>query len=48
MLMKNSSDNIGNRTCNIPAYSTMPQQTVPPLAPNCKNLQSNQKQNGFN
>jgi hypothetical protein len=32
MSMKNSSDTIGNRTRDLPACSTVPQQTAPPRA----------------
>jgi hypothetical protein len=32
MSMKNSSDTIGNRTCDLPACSTMPQPTALPRA----------------
>ena len=32
MSMKNSSDNIGNRTRDLPACSAVPQPTVPPRA----------------
>ena len=35
MLMKNSSDTIGNRTRNLPACSAAPQPTVPPRTPRC-------------
>ena len=28
--MKNSNDNIGNRTRDLPACSAVPQQTAPP------------------
>jgi hypothetical protein len=28
--MKNSSDTIGNRTCDVPAYSAVPQPAAPP------------------
>jgi len=28
--MKNSNDTVGNRTRNLPGYSTVPQPTVPP------------------
>ena len=31
--MKNSSDTIRYRTCDLPACSTVPQPTVPPRAP---------------
>ena len=31
--MKNSSDTIGNRTCDFPVCSAVPQPTVPPRAP---------------
>jgi len=31
--MKNSSDNIGNRTRDLPACSAVPQTTAPPRAP---------------
>ena len=31
--MKNSNDTIGNRTRDLPAYSALPQPTVPPGAP---------------
>ena len=34
MSMKNSSDTIGNRTDDLPAFSAVPQPTAPPLAPN--------------
>jgi hypothetical protein len=33
MSMKNSSDTVGNRTCNLPACSAVPQPTAPPRAP---------------
>jgi hypothetical protein len=33
MSMKNSNDNIGNRTCDLPACSAVPQPTAPPRAP---------------
>jgi len=32
--MKKSSDTIGNRTRDLPAYSAVPQPTAPPRAPN--------------
>ena len=32
MSVKNSSDTIGNRTCDIPACSAVPQPTAPPRA----------------
>jgi len=32
MSMKNSSDTIGNRTCELSAYTAVPQPTVPPHA----------------
>jgi hypothetical protein len=32
MSMKNSSDTIGNRTRDLPAFSTVPQTTAPPAA----------------
>ena len=32
MSMKNSNDAIGNRTCDIPACSAVPQPTAPPAA----------------
>jgi hypothetical protein len=31
--MKNIYDNIGNRTGDLPAYSTVPQPSAPPSAP---------------
>jgi hypothetical protein len=31
--MKNSSDTVGNRTCDLPICSTVPQPTAPPRAP---------------
>jgi hypothetical protein len=31
--MKNSNDNIGNRTRDLPSYSAVPQPTVSPPAP---------------
>ena len=31
--MKNFNDSIGNRTCDLPACSTVPQRTAPPRAP---------------
>jgi hypothetical protein len=31
--MKNSSDTIGNRTCDLPVCSAVPQSTAPPRAP---------------
>jgi len=31
--MKNSNDNIGNRTRDLPAFSAVPQQTAPSRAP---------------
>jgi hypothetical protein len=34
MSMKNSNDNIGNRTRDLPACSAVPQSTAPPRAPN--------------
>ena len=33
MLMKNSNDNIGNRTRDLPTCSAVPQTTAPPRAP---------------
>ena len=33
MLMKNSSDTVGNRTRDLPACSPVPQPTAPPCAP---------------
>jgi hypothetical protein len=33
MSLKNSSDTIGNRTRDLPAFSTMPQPTAPPRIP---------------
>ena len=33
MSMKNSNDNIGNRTRDVPACSAVPQPTSPPRAP---------------
>jgi hypothetical protein len=33
MSMKNSSDTIGNRTRDLPTYSTVPQPTTSPRAP---------------
>ena len=33
MSMKNSNDTIGNRTCGLPACSTVPQPTAPPHTP---------------
>jgi len=33
MSIKNSSDTIGNRTRDIPAYSAVPQSTALPRAP---------------
>jgi len=33
MSMKNSNDNIGNRTRDLPACSAVPQPTVPPRGP---------------
>jgi len=33
MSMKNSSDAIGNRTRDLPAFSAVPQPTAPPRAP---------------
>ena len=33
MSMKNSTDNIGNRTLDIPTRSPVPQQTAPQRAP---------------
>jgi hypothetical protein len=33
MLMKNSSDTIGDRTCDLPVCSAVPQRTAPLLAP---------------
>jgi hypothetical protein len=32
MSMKNSNYTIGNRTCNLPAYNTVPKPTAPPAA----------------
>jgi len=40
MSMKNSNDIIGNRTRNLPACSTVPQPTAPPLAPITKKVKS--------
>jgi len=37
MSMKNSSDTIGNQTCNLLACSAVPQPTAPPLTPKLKN-----------
>ena len=34
--MKNSSDNFGNRTRDLPTCSVVPQPTAPPRAPNNK------------
>jgi hypothetical protein len=31
--MKNSNDTIGNRTCDVPVCSAVPQPTAPPRAP---------------
>jgi hypothetical protein len=31
--IKNSNDTIGNRTCDLPSCSTVPQPTAPPRAP---------------
>jgi hypothetical protein len=53
--MKNSNDSIGNRTCDIPAYSALPQSNAPlrvfydetrkdPQQNYTKNLGSNAKQ----
>ena len=33
MSMKNSNDTIGNRTCNVPTCSVVPQPTAPPRTP---------------
>jgi len=33
MSRKNSNDTIGNRTCDLPACSAVPQPTAPPCAP---------------
>jgi hypothetical protein len=33
MSMKNSNDTIGNRTCDLPVCSTVPQPTAPPRDP---------------
>ena len=33
MSMKNSNDNIGNRTRDLPACGAVPQPTVPPPVP---------------
>ena len=33
MSMKNFNDTIGNRTCDLPASSAVPQPTAPPRAP---------------
>jgi hypothetical protein len=33
MSMKNSIDTIGNRTSDLPAFSTVPQPTPPPRTP---------------
>jgi hypothetical protein len=43
MSMKKSNDTIGNRTRDLPAYSAMPQPTVPPLAPPCRLFAMNSK-----
>jgi hypothetical protein len=32
MSVKDSNDTIGNRTCDLPACSALPQQTAPPAA----------------
>jgi len=32
-LIKNATDTIGNRTCDLPALSAVPQPTAPPRAP---------------
>jgi hypothetical protein len=34
MSMKNSNDTIGNRSCDLPPCSAVPQPTAPPRAPN--------------
>ena len=43
--MKNSSDTIGNRAPDLPAFSAMPQPTAPPCAPN--NLYLLKNENSF-
>jgi len=40
MSIKKSSDTIRNRTCNLPAYSAVPQPTAPPRAPGTAYLHS--------
>ena len=41
--MKNSNDNIGNRTRDLPACSAVPQPTTPPRPPDTGGvLQNNQ------
>jgi len=39
MSMKNSNNNIGNRTHDIPAFSAVPQPTALPSAPDDKGVQ---------
>jgi hypothetical protein len=44
--MKNSNDNIGNRTHDLPTCSAVPQPTAPPRTPNLShNSQTNQSLN---
>jgi len=40
--MKNSNDNIGNRTRDLPNCSAVPQPTAPPDAPSPANLHLDQ------
>jgi hypothetical protein len=41
--MKNSSDNIGNRTRDLPACSAVPQPTAPPRAPHTTGTRENKE-----
>jgi hypothetical protein len=38
MSMEISSHTIGNRTCDLPVCSAVPQQIAPPRTPHCKLL----------
>jgi len=38
--MKNSTDTIGNRTCDLPTYSVVPQPTATPRTPKHTSIDS--------
>jgi hypothetical protein len=38
--MKNSSDTIGNRILDLPAFSTVPEPTAPPRTPSFCNIRA--------